>query len=66
MPDKADLNTLGHKKKESDDIWKNEKDNLTIDLSDLNLRDKDLDQEEVRNNYCFNNSKIPVILNIIL
>ncbi|XP_040824994.1 TOG array regulator of axonemal microtubules protein 1 isoform X2 [Ochotona curzoniae] len=48
LPDKADLNTLGHKKKESDDIWKNEKDNLTIDLSDLNLRDKDLDQEEMQ------------------
>uniref|UniRef100_A0A5F9DVE4 TOG array regulator of axonemal microtubules protein 1 n=1 Tax=Oryctolagus cuniculus TaxID=9986 RepID=A0A5F9DVE4_RABIT len=48
LPDKADLNTVGHKKKEPDYIWKNEKDNLTIDLSELNFRDKDLDQEEMQ------------------
>lgn len=42
---------MGPKKKEPDDIWKSEKDNLTVDLSDLNIRDKDLDQEEVRIKY---------------
>ncbi|MBZ3883600.1 Protein FAM179B [Sciurus carolinensis] len=49
LPDKADLSPVGHKKKEPDDIWKNEKDSLTIDLSELNFRDKDLDQEEMQN-----------------
>ncbi|XP_012498418.1 PREDICTED: protein FAM179B isoform X2 [Propithecus coquereli] len=48
LPDKADLSTVGHKKKEPDDIWKHEKDSLTIDLSELNFRDKDLDQEEMQ------------------
>ncbi|XP_037359153.1 TOG array regulator of axonemal microtubules protein 1 isoform X2 [Talpa occidentalis] len=48
LPDKADLSTVGPKKKEPDDIWKSEKDSLTIDLSELNLRDKDLDQEEMQ------------------
>ncbi|XP_008566931.1 PREDICTED: protein FAM179B [Galeopterus variegatus] len=48
LPDKADLNTVGHKKKEPDEIWKSEKDGLTIDLSELNFRDKDLDQEEMQ------------------
>uniref|UniRef100_A0A8C6R616 TOG array regulator of axonemal microtubules protein 1 n=1 Tax=Nannospalax galili TaxID=1026970 RepID=A0A8C6R616_NANGA len=45
LPDKANL---GHKKKEPDDIWKTEKNSLTIDLSELNFRDKDLDQEEMQ------------------
>ncbi|XP_059998938.1 TOG array regulator of axonemal microtubules protein 1 [Lagenorhynchus albirostris] len=49
LPDKADLSTVGPKKKEPDDIWKSEKDSLTIDLSELNIRDKDLDQEEMQN-----------------
>ncbi|XP_062945768.1 TOG array regulator of axonemal microtubules protein 1 [Cynocephalus volans] len=48
LPDKADLSTVGHKKKEPDEIWKSEKDGLTIDLSELNFRDKDLDQEEMQ------------------
>ncbi|XP_007112851.1 TOG array regulator of axonemal microtubules protein 1 isoform X1 [Physeter macrocephalus] len=48
LPDKADLITVGPKKKEPDDIWKSEKDSLTIDLSELNIRDKDLDQEEMQ------------------
>lgn len=51
LPDKADLSTVGPKKKEPDDIWKSEKDSLTIDLSELNIRDKDLDEEEVRSKY---------------
>nr|XP_012423025.1 PREDICTED: protein FAM179B isoform X2 [Odobenus rosmarus divergens] len=48
LPDKADLSTVGPKKKEPDDIWKSEKDSLTIDLSELDIRDKDLDQEEMQ------------------
>ncbi|KAF6352622.1 TOG array regulator of axonemal microtubules 1 [Rhinolophus ferrumequinum] len=48
LPDKADLSTVGPKKKEADDIWKSEKDTLTIDVSELNIRDKDLDQEEMQ------------------
>ncbi|XP_055274280.1 TOG array regulator of axonemal microtubules protein 1 isoform X4 [Moschus berezovskii] len=48
LPDKADLSTVGPKKKEPDDIWKSEKDNLTVDLSELNIRDKDSDQEEMQ------------------
>ncbi|KAK7835959.1 hypothetical protein U0070_004050 [Myodes glareolus] len=48
LPDKADFGTVGHKKKQPDDIWKSEKDCLTIDLSELNFRDKDLDQEEMQ------------------
>ncbi|XP_041513843.1 TOG array regulator of axonemal microtubules protein 1 isoform X1 [Microtus oregoni] len=48
LPDKADLSAVGHKKKQPDDIWKSEKDSLTIDLSELNFRDKDLDQEEMQ------------------
>ncbi|XP_057579635.1 TOG array regulator of axonemal microtubules protein 1 isoform X2 [Hippopotamus amphibius kiboko] len=48
LPDKAGLSTVGPKKKEPDDIWKSEKNSLTIDLSELNIRDKDLDQEEMQ------------------
>ncbi|XP_077617411.1 TOG array regulator of axonemal microtubules protein 1 isoform X1 [Crocuta crocuta] len=48
LPDKADLSTVGPKKKEPDDIWKSEKDSLTINLSELDIRDKDLDQEEMQ------------------
>ncbi|XP_036061640.1 TOG array regulator of axonemal microtubules protein 1 isoform X1 [Onychomys torridus] len=48
LPDKTDLSTVGHKKKQPDDIWRSEKDSLTIDLSELNFRDKDLDQEEMQ------------------
>uniref|UniRef100_A0A2K5IR81 TOG domain-containing protein n=1 Tax=Colobus angolensis palliatus TaxID=336983 RepID=A0A2K5IR81_COLAP len=47
LPDKADLTTVEHKKKEPDDIWKCEKDSLPVDLSELNFKDKDLDQEEM-------------------
>ncbi|XP_010339412.1 TOG array regulator of axonemal microtubules protein 1 isoform X2 [Saimiri boliviensis] len=47
LPDKADLSTVGHKKKEPDDIWKCEKESLPIDLSELNFKDKDFDQEEM-------------------
>ncbi|XP_026369441.1 TOG array regulator of axonemal microtubules protein 1 isoform X4 [Ursus arctos] len=48
LPDKADFSTVGPKKKEPEDIWKSEKDSLTIDLSELDIRDKDLDQEEMQ------------------
>ncbi|XP_074091959.1 TOG array regulator of axonemal microtubules protein 1 isoform X2 [Macrotis lagotis] len=46
LPDKADFITVEHEKK--DHIWRNEKDNLAIDLSELNVRDKDSDQEEMQ------------------
>uniref|UniRef100_H0VTG8 TOG array regulator of axonemal microtubules 1 n=1 Tax=Cavia porcellus TaxID=10141 RepID=H0VTG8_CAVPO len=48
LPDKAELSTVGNRKKELDDIWKTEKDSLTIDLSELNFNDRDLDQEEMQ------------------
>ncbi|XP_069883348.1 TOG array regulator of axonemal microtubules protein 1 isoform X2 [Dipodomys merriami] len=48
LPDKADLSTVGQKKKEPDDIWKSEKDNFIIDLSELNFRDNDFDQAEMQ------------------
>ncbi|CAK7315863.1 TOG array regulator of axonemal microtubules protein 1 [Vulpes lagopus] len=48
LPDKADLSTVGPKKKEPDDFWKSEKDSLTIDFSELDIKDKDLDQEEMQ------------------
>ncbi|XP_045143832.1 TOG array regulator of axonemal microtubules protein 1 isoform X2 [Echinops telfairi] len=48
LPDKANLSTVGNKKKEPDDMWKNEKDSLAVDLSELNVTDKDLDQEEMQ------------------
>ncbi|XP_036109135.1 TOG array regulator of axonemal microtubules protein 1 isoform X7 [Molossus molossus] len=48
LPDKANLSTVGPKKKEPHDIWKSENDNLKIDLSELNIKDNDLDQEEMQ------------------
>uniref|UniRef100_A0A8C2VQL9 TOG array regulator of axonemal microtubules protein 1 n=1 Tax=Chinchilla lanigera TaxID=34839 RepID=A0A8C2VQL9_CHILA len=48
LPDRADVSTVGNRKKEPDDIWKSEKDSFTIDLSELNFKDKDLDQEEMQ------------------
>ncbi|XP_075387137.1 TOG array regulator of axonemal microtubules protein 1 isoform X2 [Tenrec ecaudatus] len=48
LPDKANLSTVGNKKKDPDDIWKTEKDSLAIDISELNVKDKDLDQEEMQ------------------
>lgn len=53
LPDKTDLSTVTPKKKEPNDIWKSENDSVKIDLSELNIRDKDLDQEEVRIKYHF-------------
>ncbi|KAM9066069.1 TOG array regulator of axonemal microtubules protein 1 isoform 4-T4 [Sarcophilus harrisii] len=46
LPDKADFITVEHEKK--DHIWRNEKDNLEVDLSELNVRDKESDQEEMQ------------------
>ncbi|XP_036591205.1 TOG array regulator of axonemal microtubules protein 1 [Trichosurus vulpecula] len=46
LPDKADFITVELEKK--DHIWRNEKDNLAIDLSELNVRDKESDQEEMQ------------------
>lgn len=53
LPDKTSLSTVGPKKREPDDIWKSENDSVKIDLSELNIKDKDLDQEEVRTKYHF-------------
>ncbi|XP_050811978.1 TOG array regulator of axonemal microtubules protein 1 [Gopherus flavomarginatus] len=49
LPDKSELNTAGRKNEVSDDIWKSEKDKkLAVDLSELNVHDKESDQEEMR------------------
>ncbi|XP_036202672.1 TOG array regulator of axonemal microtubules protein 1 isoform X4 [Myotis myotis] len=48
LPDKTDLSTVGPKKEEPNDIWKSENDSVKIDLSELNIKDKDLDQEEMQ------------------
>ncbi|XP_059515129.1 TOG array regulator of axonemal microtubules protein 1 isoform X6 [Myotis daubentonii] len=48
LPDKTDLSIVGPKKKEPNDIWKSENDSVKIDLSELNIKDKDLDQEEMQ------------------
>uniref|UniRef100_A0A674IL46 TOG array regulator of axonemal microtubules 1 n=1 Tax=Terrapene triunguis TaxID=2587831 RepID=A0A674IL46_9SAUR len=49
LPDKSELNTAGQKNEESDDIWKSEKDKkLAVDLSELNVNDKESDQEEMQ------------------
>ncbi|XP_067410806.1 TOG array regulator of axonemal microtubules protein 1 isoform X2 [Emydura macquarii macquarii] len=48
LPDKAELNTVGQKNEDPEDIWKSEKDKkLAIDLSELNVNDKESDQEEM-------------------
>ncbi|XP_027700681.1 TOG array regulator of axonemal microtubules protein 1-like isoform X2 [Vombatus ursinus] len=46
LPDKADFITVEYEKK--DHIWRNGKDNLAVDLSELNVRDKESDQEEMQ------------------
>ncbi|XP_043405504.1 TOG array regulator of axonemal microtubules protein 1 isoform X6 [Chelonia mydas] len=49
LPDKSELNTAGQKNEESEDIWKSEKDKkLAADLSELNVNDKESDQEEMQ------------------
>ncbi|CAM4583627.1 TOG array regulator of axonemal microtubules protein 1 [Caretta caretta] len=49
LPDKSELNTAGQKNEESEDIWKSEKDKkLAVDLSELNVNDKESDQEEMQ------------------
>ncbi|KAM9148952.1 TOG array regulator of axonemal microtubules protein 1 [Pangshura tecta] len=49
LPDKSELNTAGQKNEVSDDIWKSEKDKkLAVDLSELNVHDKESDQEEMQ------------------
>uniref|UniRef100_A0A8C0J9P1 TOG array regulator of axonemal microtubules 1 n=1 Tax=Chelonoidis abingdonii TaxID=106734 RepID=A0A8C0J9P1_CHEAB len=49
LPDKSVLNTAGQKNEVSDNIWKSEKDKkLTVDLSELNVHDKESDQEEMQ------------------
>uniref|UniRef100_A0A8C3T5M5 TOG array regulator of axonemal microtubules 1 n=1 Tax=Chelydra serpentina TaxID=8475 RepID=A0A8C3T5M5_CHESE len=49
LPDKSELNTVGQKNEESEDIWKSENDKkLAVDLSELNVNDKESDQEEMQ------------------
>ncbi|XP_074852240.1 TOG array regulator of axonemal microtubules protein 1 isoform X2 [Carettochelys insculpta] len=49
LPDKAELNTAGQNNEESEDIWKSEKDEkLALNLSELNINDKESDQEEMQ------------------
>ncbi|XP_062974582.1 TOG array regulator of axonemal microtubules protein 1 [Elgaria multicarinata webbii] len=48
LPDKAEVSTVGHKDGEPEDIWLNERDKkLAIDLSELNVSEKELDEEEM-------------------
>ncbi|KAM7164612.1 TOG array regulator of axonemal microtubules protein 1 isoform 3-T3 [Macrochelys suwanniensis] len=49
LPDKSELNTVGQKNEECEDIWKSENDKkLAVDLSELNVNDKESDQEEMQ------------------
>ncbi|XP_075782247.1 TOG array regulator of axonemal microtubules protein 1 isoform X2 [Pelodiscus sinensis] len=49
LPHKAELNAAGQKKEEHEDTWKSEKDKkLEMNLSELNVSDKELDQDEMQ------------------
>lgn len=48
LTDKTEVGLMGQKNGESEDIWLNErKKKLAIDLSELNINEKELDEEEV-------------------
>lgn len=48
LPDKAELNTTEQKNEETESIWMSGNDEKpTVDLSELSVSDKELDQEEV-------------------
>uniref|UniRef100_A0A8C8SF36 TOG array regulator of axonemal microtubules 1 n=1 Tax=Pelusios castaneus TaxID=367368 RepID=A0A8C8SF36_9SAUR len=48
LPDKAELNTASQNHEDSENLWKSEKDKkLSVDLSELNVNDQELDQEEM-------------------
>lgn len=47
-PEKAEFSSRGHKIEEPEAIWLNERDGrLAIDLSELDINEKELDEEEV-------------------
>ncbi|XP_028606214.2 TOG array regulator of axonemal microtubules protein 1 isoform X1 [Podarcis muralis] len=49
LPDRVEINVVGHKNGEPEDIWLNERDRkLAIDLSELNVNEKELDEEEMQ------------------
>ncbi|XP_053235570.1 TOG array regulator of axonemal microtubules protein 1 [Podarcis raffonei] len=49
LPDRVEINVVGHKKGDPEDIWLNERDRkLAIDLSELNVNEKELDEEEMQ------------------
>ncbi|KAM6461253.1 TOG array regulator of axonemal microtubules protein 1 isoform 2-T2 [Liasis olivaceus] len=48
LPDKVEISSVGQKNGEPEDIWLNERDKkLAIDLSELNISEKELDEEEM-------------------
>ncbi|KAJ6651280.1 hypothetical protein lerEdw1_021122 [Lerista edwardsae] len=49
LPDKTEVSLMGQKNGESEDIWLNERNKkLAIDLSELNINEKELDEEEMQ------------------
>ncbi|XP_026554585.1 TOG array regulator of axonemal microtubules protein 1 isoform X1 [Pseudonaja textilis] len=48
LPDKTEINSMGQKNGEPEDMWLNERDKkLAIDLSELNINERELDEEEM-------------------
>ncbi|XP_061468632.1 TOG array regulator of axonemal microtubules protein 1 isoform X2 [Rhineura floridana] len=48
-PDKVEANVIGHKNGEPEDIWLNDRDKkLALDLSELNVNEKEPDEEEMQ------------------
>ncbi|XP_042321877.1 TOG array regulator of axonemal microtubules protein 1 isoform X2 [Sceloporus undulatus] len=49
LPDKEKTSILGHKNGEAEDLWLNERNKkLSLDLSELNVSEKDLDEDEMQ------------------
>lgn len=52
LPDKAEISRMVQKNGEKEDVWLNEREKkLVIDLSELNVSEKELDEEEVRDGW---------------
>ncbi|XP_058019141.1 TOG array regulator of axonemal microtubules protein 1 isoform X3 [Ahaetulla prasina] len=48
LPDKTEISSMGQKNGEPEDMWLNERDKkLAIDLSELNINERELDEEEM-------------------
>ncbi|XP_070604806.1 TOG array regulator of axonemal microtubules protein 1 isoform X6 [Erythrolamprus reginae] len=48
LPDKTEISSMGQKNGEPEDTWLNERDKkLAIDLSELNINERELDEEEM-------------------